>query len=64
MRSLIELGYETAEKVIVDSDSSRYIEIRKRPHENDNKSTSETSTSSFDLEIKIYKNLEDLQRNL
>lgn len=64
MRSLIELGYETEEKTIIDSPDSRYIEINKKPHKNSNELTSASDLETFDLEIKIYENLEDLQRNL
>lgn len=64
MRSLIGLGYETEEKTIIDSHDSRYIEINKKPHKNSNELTSTSDLETSDLEIKIYENLEDLQRNL
>lgn len=64
MRSLIGLGYETEEKTIIDSHDSRYIEINKKPHKNGNELTSTSDLETFDLEIKIYDDLEDLHRNL
>lgn len=54
MKSIIRAGYEASEAITIDSNSSRYVLIEKKPHDN----------TSFDLEIKIYDDLEDLYRNL
>lgn len=57
MKALIRAGYETSEAITIDSNSSRYVLIEKKPHDNNDEST-------FNLEIKIYDDLEDLHRNL
>ena len=56
MQSLIRAGYETSEAITIDSNSSRYVLLEKKPHDNNNE--------TFDLEIKIYDDLEDLYKNL
>ena len=61
--NLIRAGYEAEEKTTIDSNSSRYVLIEKKP-DDINDDLIENNESTFDLKITIYDDLEDLHRNL